>query len=72
MQTVRVNVDMLRSRRVKLHHAFLVPPEQLPDAAHFLPRRRAALMGHADMLPAVFLIAAAADDEQIDAANRNN
>src|SRR5262249_36635826 len=37
MQNVWMTVDVIRLRRMKLHHAFFLRPKQVFDVAHFQP-----------------------------------
>ena len=52
MQAAGVVVDPIGLRRVQLHHAGVVAPEQGLDQAHLVPCRDAVGSADTDMLPA--------------------
>lgn len=51
MQAIATIVYILRTRRMQLHHAFLLIPKQIFDEAHFIPVWRTPWRRHRDMLP---------------------
>jgi len=64
VQAVWVEVDVLRGRRVILHDALVLRPEEVFDPAHLAPVGRAAIERDADVLPAAAVLATG-DDLQL-------
>src|ERR1700734_3640848 len=53
MEHMNMNVDPILHRNMKLHHAFVVAPEQALNMTHLLPGRTTTMTFDADMLPGV-------------------